>query len=124
LDFLMGEYGMAYEAARRTPPAELTALWRARERRAARMELRLLDDLFAVAGLQSEVRVEGERPKKGKRMTAVTLNQRREALRAEGYPERRKAYDPARDLAKIKAFWAAAEPEGVTVVAAGQASDA
>jgi hypothetical protein len=112
----MGEYGLGYEAARRVPIAELMLLWGARKRRMARTELRLLDDLYAVAGLQSEVRTEGEKPKKGKRMTPVTLNARRASLEAEGYPRVRKPYDPARDAAKIKSYWSAGGADEAVVV--------
>ncbi len=98
---------MSYADARRVPPAELHALWRAAERRMARKELRLIEDLFAVAGLQSEVRTEGKRQKPGPRSIPVTLNARRERLQKEGYPTRRPAYSPERERRKLAAFWSA-----------------
>lgn len=109
---------MGYAEARRVPPNELYALWEASESRMARKELRLLDDLFAVAGLQSEVRVEGEKPRKSKRATPVTLNERRAELREQGYPTaRREAYSPERDREKIMAMFAAGGLEEAITVA-------
>lgn len=108
---------MPYAEARRVPMEELLLLWRAAERRLARKELGLLDDLYAVAGLQSEVQVEGEKKKpKGKRVIPVSLNRRREELHARGYPKRRKPWSPERERRKIEQFWASANVEGETLL--------
>ena len=77
---------MSEHEAGAMPLDTVMALWDARSRRTARLELRELEDRLAVAGLQSPVEVKGEAKKPKKTVIAVGLEARREQLRKDaGY---------------------------------------